>query len=160
MAGGQEGVEHGPFPQNVARVKRLDTQRLTVGPNADPELKFDRTSCLVTGLYQCTGLVFYSVFQTESAPIFGWALPAESSYTLQLTATNNTDQSTEPTRMIWSEDVELGDATLDAVFSIGFSGVLNIGEPGPASFAWGFSDPHTLGGIVRKHSFVRLQLVR
>ncbi len=160
--GGAQGLEFGPFPQNIARIKRGDTERgVTAAP--DPDLIWTRKNSLVEGFYEVTGRLFSTDLSGAGNGIaWEWDIPDPGNAIVNINVSQyDVFNSVNLPPADWGGD---GAARYSTIFPAGgeiisaiLHGVIFVPEPGNVLMTWGTT---TAAAQVNAGTMIRLHLMR
>lgn len=164
-AGGAQGLEFGPFTQDITKFKRVTTARNLGSSGADPDLLFTRKSRLVEGFYQVVARVLcFDISAVANGIQWEWSFPQVADPTavaINITASgfDLTGAGILPP-VDWSGDAGARYTTIfggGEQFSLNWDGLIFLPEPSDALITWA---PTTGDASVDALSYVRLKLIR
>lgn len=165
-AGGAQGLEYGPFPQNIPRLKRRTTTHQSVVIAADPDLIWTRNNRLVEGTYEVsaslvqTSAVAVNAVSIDYQWLFSDANPADVGLAMTGSTANLTDVTPIQKAVKIIDWVGDGNTQLqtpleanDDLISVRFAGVIFIPAPTDVRLGWAptnaFPVDLLLSGLVR-----------
>lgn len=167
--GGAQGLEHGPFPQNIARLKKRTTTHTVLLP--DPDLVWSRKNRLVEGTYEVTATLVQRSADVATAVsmaylwTFSDADPDDA--ILAMTGSGANLASGTPIQQAVKIVSWVGDGNTqlvvdfdadDEALSVRFAGVLFVPAPTDVTLSWGPSNVSPADLLAT--ALVRFQLVR
>jgi len=158
---GVQGLEFGPFPQDITLIKRTTTARPAGSSGADPELVWSRNNALVAGFYRVYGrLIINNLNPVPNNVSWSWSIPdgINALVDIAVTTLNFIDSAVTPISWVGDQDARYDTAFSTAgSISANLTGTIYIPQPGNVSLNWAPTDDMA---ELLTNTFVQLKLVR